>query len=106
MKLKSLAAVALVSLLSSGVALATTENTKTIQQVGVQTNGLAYVLFKEPLAVACSYSLVYVDLSTTPGKGILAVLLSAQSSGTGIARIDYTQGTDGTCIASIVTSGS
>lgn len=106
MKLKSKAAIAFFSVLACTSAFATSESSKTIQQVGVQSNGPGYVIFNEPLTVGCSYTLVYLpDLSTSSGKAMLAALLSAQASGKGVSRIDYTQAADSTCTATIVSVG-
>jgi len=95
------------ALLTVSTAFAASESNKTIQQVGVQYNGPGYVIFNEPLTVSCQYGIVYLpDVSTAPGKAMLAVLLSAQSAGKPISRVDYTQGSDGNCTAAIVASGS
>lgn len=107
MKLKSKAVVATVSIMACMSAFAASENNKTIQSVGVQAAGPSYVVFNEPLTVGCQFGLVYLaDPSTTQGKAMLAALLSAQAAGKGVARIDYTQGTDGNCTATIVATSS
>ncbi|MET3650313.1 hypothetical protein [Dyella japonica] len=95
------------ALLTVSAAFATSDNNKTIQQVGVQYNGPGYVVFNEPLSVSCQYGLVYIpDVSTASGKAMLAVLLSAQAAGKPISRLDYTQAADGTCSAAIIAAGS
>lgn len=95
------------TLLTVSSAFAASESNKTIQQVGVQYNGPGYVTFNEPLTVSCQYGLIYIpDVGTAPGKGMLAVLLSAQAAGKPISRLDYVQNGDGSCTAQIVASGS
>ena len=83
-------------------ALATTENSKTIDRLGVQGNN-AYISTVEPLSVACQWSNIYFDITTSFGKAAYADVILAKSSGRKLSRIDYSLASDGvTCVLSLV----
>lgn len=106
MRIQSKIVASLVAMLACGSAFATEEDNKTIQSVGVQSGGPSYVVFNEPLAVGCQFTLIYLPAqSTDSGKQMLAVLLSAQAAGKGVARIIYSQDTSGNCTASLISVG-
>lgn len=88
-------------------AYATSDNNKTVGQVGVVKNTgntpseIGYLTAVEGLSVACTYGPVYFDLSTSVGKGMQAVALTAKASGIKV-RIDYAQDSNGLCWATVV----
>jgi len=89
--------------LSSSV-FAADESGKTVQQVGSQNSGTSFVVFNEPLQVGCLYNTIYLpDPNSAYGKSMLAILLTAESSGRGV-RVVYSQASDGTCTASLIAS--
>ncbi|WP_266160261.1 hypothetical protein [Dyella silvatica] len=99
--------VAVIAMIASVPAFATTEWNKTIQAVGtVQDGGASFVIFNEALSVSCQGGLVSLaDPSTNGGKAMLAALLSAQAAGKGVQRIDYSQVASGACAASMIVVG-
>jgi hypothetical protein len=90
---------------ASGLARATTEYSKTINQLGVQnaTPG-GYFSVVEGLTLSCQYSNIYFDFTTPFGQDAYAQLLTAKNTGRMLSRIDYTQpgGTGTTCLLSLV----
>lgn len=98
-------------LIACGSALATTDNSKTINLLGVQGSGTgAQVYFSvvEGFSLDCAFSNIYVDITTDFGRGAYAQLLVAKNSGRQLSRIDYTQtGGPGTeCVLSLVEVGN
>lgn len=88
-------------------ALAQTDNSKTVNLLGVQGSGTgAQVYFSvvEGLTLSCAFNNIYVDITTDFGKGAYAQLLEAKSTGRQLSRIDYTQsgGAGSECILSLV----
>jgi hypothetical protein len=48
----------------------------------------------------CKWGIMYLNLSTESGKGMLSQVLTAKSAGFKVVRIDYTVSSSGTCLAS------
>jgi hypothetical protein len=48
----------------------------------------------------CKWGIMYLNLSTEAGKGMLSQVLTAKSAGFKVVRIDYTVSSSGTCLAS------
>lgn len=74
-------------------ALATTEYTKTINQLGVQsaTPTVAYFSVLEGLTLSCQFGNIYLDITTDFGRAAYAELLAAKAEGRMLSRLDYTQ---------------
>jgi len=85
--------------LADANAAPTIENTKTISTIGVE-NGHAYFRVVEPLTVACRYSVVYIDTSTSTGRAQLGLLISGRALGQKLSVLAYSQDADGLCWAS------
>lgn len=98
-------------LMACSSALATTDNSKTINLLGVQGGGTSaqvYFSVVEGFSLDCQFSNIYVDITTDFGRGAYAQLLVAKNSGRLLSRIDYSQvGGPGTeCILSLVEVGN
>lgn len=76
----------------------TIENTKTISTVGVE-DGHAYFRVVEPLAIACRYSVIYIDTSTSTGRAQLGLLISTRALAQKLSVLAYSQDADGLCWA-------
>lgn len=97
----------LLAFLAFGLVLSTASNAstdydRTITKIGAQGNN-AYFYVSPTTSTACLYSVLYItDVSTTSGKSLYTALLSAQSSGNPLTRIDYSVGGDGKCSVSLI----
>lgn len=86
--------------LTSAQAFAAEDANRTISSVGVQ--GLGYVQFKEGVSQPCQFGTIYLpDLSQYNARGMLAVLLAAQSNGLQVT-VTYDINGSGFCTASKV----
>lgn len=73
------------------------EQTRTVAEVGTHNPSTGFVRLVEPVASLCVYQNLYFDPQSAVGKGILAVLISAKSSGQKV-RVGYdTPAALGTC---------
>ena len=101
-KLKALKKIIITSVLISlsSVALAAQISTpKTVKRIFTEgsTRGGFYAV--EGIS-ECQWGIMFVDLSTAAGKGMLSQLLTAKSAGFKVVRIDYSVSGSGTCLAS------
>ena len=82
-----------IALLSASAIAQTTDNNKTINQLGLQSSSpaLAYFGAVEGLTLNCEYGLIYTDITTTFGQAAYASLLAAKISGRMLSTIRYTQ---------------
>jgi len=104
MKFKAMAAIALASLLTCASAIATEDDGKTIQGVGVGVNQSVYVTFNEPLQVTCAYNTVNLgDPNSAYTKALLAIVLTAEASSRPV-RVVYSSQSDGTCVATLISA--
>ena len=100
MKIKAMAALALVALLTCASAFATEDDNKTIQAVGVGVNQSVYVTFNEPLQATCAYNTINLgDPNSAYTKALLAIVLTAEASSKPV-RVVY----DGTCTATLISA--
>jgi hypothetical protein len=100
MKTASLAAIALAAF--SAQALAATDASRTIVNLGSQ--GTGFVQVAPALSQPCKFSTVYLpDLSQPNAKGMMAVLLSAQARGA-LISITYDVDATGVCTANTVSA--
>ena len=58
---------------------------------------MGYISFVQPFSISCLNGNLYIDLATEGGRARYALLLTARAARLQIARIDYTQDTNGTC---------
>ena len=98
----------LATALAAGSALAaqTTENNKTITQIGLNaTAGFAYFFVAESLAVTCAGNMLVITLGDTAGsaKALYASILAAMLSGKKIGFLTYTPNvSNGYCYVDLV----
>jgi hypothetical protein len=81
------------ALLSASVNAQTTDSSKTINQLGLQSSSpaLAYFGAVEGFTLNCEFGLIYTDITTTFGQAAYANLLAAKIAGRMLSRITYTQ---------------
>lgn len=84
----------LLTLASSNIAFAAVEFDKNVDRLGIQ-GSTAYFSVKETFSTNCKFDVVYVSLLNEFGKSAYASLLSAQTSGRKISRMEYSQNTPG-----------
>jgi hypothetical protein len=53
----------------------------TVGQVGTHENSIAFLTIQEPVHSSCSGGVLYYDITTPHGRGMLAVLIAAKVSG-------------------------
>ena|SRR5579872_1158909 len=95
--------------LVSGAAIAQSDFSKSISQLGVQVQpanapSLAYFSVNGGFTLSCAYGLVYLDITTDFGRAAYAELLAAKNAGQQLSRIDYTQsgGANSMCTLQLV----
>lgn len=97
-------------LLASFSASAVSESNKTILSMGAQTyedGGIvAYVNVSPPPAVNCTFGMLYIpNLSSAGGTVLYSMLQKAYSLGKPLARVDYSQDSNGLCLISLIELG-
>ncbi|GLQ88656.1 hypothetical protein GCM10007898_22260 [Dyella flagellata] len=87
----------------TSVAMAASDDNKTVASAGVQ-QGTGYFRLVEPTSVSCLYSVIYIpNLSTDAGqRAMYATVLAAESSSRKIAHLSYDVDSMGRCNASLV----
>ena len=84
----------------SSVSLAAQISTsKTVKRIFTERSTAAGFYAVEGIS-ECKWGIMYLDLSTEAGKGMLSQVLTAKSAGFKVVRIDYTVSSSGTCLAS------
>lgn len=74
------------------------EQPRTVSMVGVHTGTTGFVTLTEGVHANCLYQHLYFDISGSLGKGMLATLMTAKSSGQRV-RVGYSPpATSGTCM--------
>lgn len=71
-----------------------TDYNRTIGHLGVQGSN-AYFDVKEGFTLNCEWGMVYMDITTDPGKAAYAELLAAKLAGKQLSRVAYTQASSG-----------
>ena len=80
----------------------TDDYNKTVTHVGTQQQATAYFLVNEGWSQPCASGVMYLDLSTAAGKGMLGTLLTAKATGATIHWVNYTIGTGNICTATLI----
>lgn len=89
-----------VLILISSVSLAEQLSTpKTVKRIFTEGSAAAGFYTVEGIS-ECKWGIMYLDLSTEAGKGMLSQVLTAKSTGFKVVRVDYTVSSNGTCQAS------
>jgi hypothetical protein len=71
-------------------ALAGDDYGKTVGRIGVQGNN-AYFTLKEGLSTNCQYGVVYINITTDPGRLAYANVLAAKTANTKLSWVAYSQ---------------
>lgn len=89
-------------LILPAISMAATDADRTITKTGAQGD-VAYVYVSPAPSTSCLYGVLYIaTTSTSSGKAMYATLLSAQSAGKPLTRVDYTVQGDGTCNITLI----
>ncbi len=82
--------IALLGFMLATPALGATDVNLTIVGVGSQqsgSTGQAYTQFAGSMSGNCPYNIVYIDLSTEAGRGMLAIAMTARAANNPIIRV-------------------
>ena len=85
--------------LSSVVLAAQISTPKTVKTIFTEGSTAAGFYAVEGIP-ECKWGIMYMNLSTPTGKGMLSQILTAKSAGFKVVRIDYSVSASGTCLAS------
>ena len=85
--------------ISSVVLAAQITTPKTVKRIFTEGSTSAGFYAVEGMT-ECRWGIMYLNLSTEAGKGMLSQVLTAKSDGFKVVRIDYSTSASGTCLAS------
>ncbi len=86
----------------AGACHATDDYNKTLSHVGTQQPTTAYFLVNEAWSQPCASGVMYIDLTTAAGRGMLALLLEAKAAGGTIHWVNYALGAGNLCTATLI----